>query len=138
MMELAASLALNKNAMKTLRETLPKASGIKPVYVHAKSKKADLALPLKTTDVTVSVLGPENDIDFYYLGKEAIPRCGGWASSTPASPDPSTAVPSRKPFRCRQYRSGRFPPVAFAHAVHRASPSPISTARSAIIPASSS
>ena len=92
-MELAASLALNKNAMKTLRETLPKASGIKPVYVHAKSKKADLALPLKNTDVTVSVLGPENDIDFYYLGKEGDPALRRLGFIDTGLPDPSTAVP---------------------------------------------
>ena len=93
LMELAASLALNKNAMKTLRETLPKASGIKPVYVHAKLKKADLALPLKNTDVTVSVLGPENDIDFYYLGKEGDPALRRLGFIDTGLPDPSTAVP---------------------------------------------
>ena len=93
LMELAASLALNKNAMKTLRETLPKASGIKPVYVHAKSKKADLALPLKNADVTVSVLGPENDIDFYYLGKEGDPALRRLGFIDTGLPDPSTAVP---------------------------------------------
>lgn len=91
--ELAASLALNKNAMKTLRETLPKASGIKPVYVHAKSKKSDLALPLKNADVTVSVLGPENDIDFYYLGKEGDPSLRRLGLIDTGLPDPSTAVP---------------------------------------------
>ena len=93
LMELAASLALNKNAMKTLRETLPKASGIKPVYVHAKSKTTDLALPLKNTDVTVSVLGPENDIDFYYLGKEGDPALRRLGFIDTGLPDPSTAVP---------------------------------------------
>lgn len=91
--ELAASLALNKNAMKTLRETLPKASGIKPVYVHAKSKKADLALPVKSDDVTLSVLGPENDIDFYYLGKEGDPSLRRLGFIDTGLPDPSTAVP---------------------------------------------
>ena len=91
--ELAASLALNKNAMKTLRETLPKASGIKPVYVHAKSKKTDLALPLKSDDVTLSVLGPENDIDFYYLGKEGDPSLRRLGFIDTGLPDPTTAVP---------------------------------------------
>jgi hypothetical protein len=69
--DLANALAANEDAMKNLRETLPAASGIKPKYVHADSKAADLKLPL--TGATISVLGPENDIDFYYLGREGDP-----------------------------------------------------------------
>jgi hypothetical protein len=57
--------------MKTLRERLPRASGIKPTYVHADSSKSDLALPLRSA--TIGVLGPERDIDFYYLGDEGDP-----------------------------------------------------------------
>jgi hypothetical protein len=64
-------MALNADAMTTLRETLPKASKIKPTYVHADSSKADLALPLK--GAKISVLGPERDIDFYYLGDDGDP-----------------------------------------------------------------
>lgn len=71
LMELAAAMALNKNAMTTLRETLPKVSKIKLTYVHADSTKKELALPLK--GAKISVLGPEKDIDFYYLGKEGDP-----------------------------------------------------------------
>jgi hypothetical protein len=66
LMELANVMALNADAMRTLRETLPNANGIKPTYVHADSSKADLALPL--IGASISVLGPERDIDFYYLG----------------------------------------------------------------------
>src|SRR5262245_26459196 len=69
--ELADALALNADAMKTLRETLPKASKIKPTYVHADSKAAELKLPLK--GASISVVGPERDIDFFYLGREADP-----------------------------------------------------------------
>lgn len=92
LMELAAAMALNKNAMITLRETLPKASKIKPTYVHAKSTKEELALPLK--GAKVSVLGPEKDIDFYYLGKEGDPslrRALGFIDA--GLPDVATAVP---------------------------------------------
>jgi hypothetical protein len=91
LMELAAALALNKNAMKTLRETLPKANKIKPVYVHAKSTKKQLGLPLK--GATISVLGPEKDIDFYYLGKEGDPSLRRLGFIDTGLPDPSTAVP---------------------------------------------
>ena len=90
--ELASALALNENAMKTLRETLPKASGIKPKYVHSRSTKTDLALPLK--GAKVSVLGPENDIDFYYLGEAGDPSLRsalGFIDS--GLPAPETAVP---------------------------------------------
>jgi hypothetical protein len=71
LMELANVMALNADAMRTLRVTLPKASGIKPTYVHADLNKADLALPLN--GASISVLGPERDIDFYYLGDEGDP-----------------------------------------------------------------
>ncbi|MFH1340471.1 MAG: metallohydrolase [Pseudomonadota bacterium] len=70
LMELANATALNAGAMKNLRETLPKRSKIKPTYVHAGKK--DLALPLK--GASISVLGPERDIDFYYLGDEGDPK----------------------------------------------------------------
>lgn len=71
LMELANALALNVDAMKALRDTIPKASKIKPTYVHADSRKADLALPLK--GASIGVLAPERDIDFYYLGDEGDP-----------------------------------------------------------------
>jgi hypothetical protein len=69
--QLANAMALNADAMKTLRETLPNASKITPTYVHADSSKKELALPLK--GATLSVLGPERDIDFYYLGDVGDP-----------------------------------------------------------------
>jgi hypothetical protein len=90
--ELASALALNETAMTTLRETLPKGSKIKSKYVDSKSSKTDLALPLK--GATVSVLGPERDIDFYYLGREGDPslrRLLGFIDT--GLPDPATAVP---------------------------------------------
>jgi hypothetical protein len=70
LMELASAMALNAGAMTNLRETLPRASKIKPTYVHARSSNLDL--PLK--GASISVLGPERDIDFYYLGKEGDPK----------------------------------------------------------------
>jgi hypothetical protein len=98
-MELAAAVALNKAAMTNLRDTLPKASKIKPTYVHADSPKKDLALPIK--GATLSVLGPENDIDFYYLGKKGDPELRKNSLRAVRTlnfidndlPDPRTAVP---------------------------------------------
>jgi len=92
--QLAEARALNEGAMKTLRETLPKASKIKPTYVHAGSKKADLELPI--TGCTISVLGPERDIDFYYLGDEGDPslrRALGFVTSGSVSPQDVVPAP---------------------------------------------
>jgi hypothetical protein len=69
--ELANAMALNTDAVTALRDRLPKASGITPTYVHAKSTKKELALPLR--GAMLKVLGPERDIDFYYLGDEGDP-----------------------------------------------------------------
>jgi hypothetical protein len=90
--DLAAALALNENAMTTLRDTLPKASKIKATYVHSKASKKDLDLPLK--GATISVLGPEKDIDFYYLGKAGDPALRQLLGFIDTGlPDPATAVP---------------------------------------------
>jgi hypothetical protein len=81
--------------MKTLRERLPKASKIKATYVHSKSSKKDLDLPLK--GATVSVLGPEKDIDFFYLGKKGDPSLrNALAFIDSGLPDPAKAVPEPK------------------------------------------
>lgn len=91
--ELASSLALNKDAMTTLRKTLPAASKIDATYVHAKSSKKDLTLPLK--NASISVLGPEKDIDYYYLGKAGDPSLRGLLGFVDSGlPDPETAVPA--------------------------------------------
>jgi len=68
--ELAALFAVdNDEAMTALRDTLPTRNNITPTYVHAGMKPADLNLPL--TGATIRVLGPEKDIDHFYLGEEA-------------------------------------------------------------------
>ncbi|WP_454659091.1 MBL fold metallo-hydrolase [Bosea beijingensis] len=57
----------NEGAVNALRKDLPEANGIKPRYVFAGRTHEDFELPLK--GAKLSVLGPENDIDRYYLGK---------------------------------------------------------------------
>lgn len=113
LMELANVMALNEDAMKTLRETLPRASKIKPTYVHATSSKANLALPLE--GASISVLGPERDIDFYYLGDPGDPSLrrtfgfieAGLPPVSAAVPEPSSvAIPENlDPADFRQLRS---------------------------------
>ena len=89
-------MALNKNAMKTLRETLPKASRIKPIYVHAKSKKTDLALPLKAPTSPSACSDPKTTSTSTISARKAIPSLRrAWASSTPACP--TRRPPCQKP-----------------------------------------
>ena len=67
--ELAALYAVdNDAAMEALRDTLPARNNITPTYVHASMTPADLNLPLK--GATIRVVGPERDIDHFYLGED--------------------------------------------------------------------
>lgn len=87
--ELAAVMAANEDATHSLRKTLPTG---KRVYVHADSSKQDLQLPLK--GARLSVLGPENDIDFYYLGREGDPKLRRTLAFIDTGlPDVAAAVP---------------------------------------------
>ena len=85
----------NDGAMEALRETLPEANGIEPTYVHAGMTPAQLGLPLN--GATIRVLGPEEDIDRFYLGAEADPDLQGLMATGAAFRDkpapPLTAVP---------------------------------------------
>ena len=67
-LEMLASMygVSNDAADKLLMETLPKANGIKPKYVHS-GMKHDLKLPPGTA---IHILAPEKDVDHFYLGKE--------------------------------------------------------------------
>ena len=58
----------NDDAIETLQRTLPRANGIEPKYVHTGDTAAALGIRLK--DTTIEVLGPEQDIDGYYLGED--------------------------------------------------------------------
>lgn len=80
----------NAGAMKALRETLPKANGIKPRYVHAGQTNDELGLVLKGARITV--LGPEQDIDRFYLGKEADATLRGVAALSARAPAASAGT----------------------------------------------
>lgn len=67
----------NDDAMKALRQDLPEANGIEPVYVHAGKPQNELSLPLNSA--SIRVMAPENDIDGYYLGEEADEMLRGFA-----------------------------------------------------------
>ncbi|CAN7362113.1 metallohydrolase [Rhizobium rhizogenes] len=97
----AAYSANNDSAVQNLTSKLPAANGIKPVYVHAgQSTEGDLKLPLK--DAVFHILGPEKEIDHWYLGRPQdssisklvkLAEDGQFQGFAPASPR-STAMPS--------------------------------------------
>jgi len=63
-----AYAANNDDAVQSLTKTFPKANDITPTYVTAgQSTDGDLALPL--IDAVFHILGPEKDIDKWYLGR---------------------------------------------------------------------
>jgi hypothetical protein len=68
----------NEEAMLALRTTLPQGSGITPRYVHAGMTGADTGLPLQ--GATIRVLGPEQDIDHFYLGEDIDNTLHGFAA----------------------------------------------------------
>jgi beta-lactamase superfamily II metal-dependent hydrolase len=101
----------NDAADECLMKVLPKANNIQPRYVHAgMSSKKDLGLDLG--DATIHVLGPEEDIDHYYLGEEADKTLhamqglsrGFAAKGVPATADQRPANISASDFRCLQTR----------------------------------
>jgi hypothetical protein len=108
--ELAALYGVdNDAAMEALRDTLPTRNGITPTYVHAGMTPAQLGLPL--TGAAIRVLGPERDIDRFYLGEEADPDMqqliAGGALFRDAPPPPSRVYPaniSQADFRRLQSR----------------------------------
>jgi len=90
----------NSGAMNALRKTLPEANGIDPRYVHAGMTNDQLGLTLK--DARITVLGPEQDIDGFYLGKEAdeaLRAMVGFSATPGVAPTLQTAVaPNLGPF----------------------------------------
>lgn len=69
----------NDGAMTTLRTTLPTRNNIKPTYVHAGQTNAELGLKLE--GAAIQVVGPELDIDRFYLGKAADPTLHSLAAA---------------------------------------------------------
>ena len=63
----------NGPAMDALRTTLPTNSNITAKYVHAGMTKTQLGLSLNT-GLKIEVLGPERDIDHFYLGEDIDPN----------------------------------------------------------------
>ncbi|TIP29606.1 MAG: metallohydrolase [Mesorhizobium sp.] len=60
----------NDGAVTALTDTLPKQNKIDPLYVHAGLPAAKLK-PETLAGATFKVFGPQENIDYYYLGKDA-------------------------------------------------------------------
>jgi hypothetical protein len=99
----------NAGAMTALRTTLPAANGITAKYVHAGMTKSQLGLPLNT-GVKVEVIGPEKDIDHFYLGEAVDPNLlalaatGALFNSASAGPASAPANVSLADFKRLQSR----------------------------------
>jgi hypothetical protein len=63
--------ATNENAEKLILETLPKKNQIEPKFVHSGMNAKELGVENLPPGTSIDVLGPERDIDHYYLGKQA-------------------------------------------------------------------
>jgi hypothetical protein len=70
----------NHGAMQALTSDLPTANGIQTTYVHAGQTAEQLGLELAGT--TITVLGPERDIDHFYLGEPAQRNLHGLQAAT--------------------------------------------------------
>ena len=70
----------NEGAMDALREGLPEANDIDAKYVHAGMTNTDLGLALENAKITV--VGPENDIDRFYLGADADDSLRGFSAAS--------------------------------------------------------
>jgi hypothetical protein len=98
----------NDEAMEALRNTLPTASGIAPTYVHAGTTPAQLGVPLQ--GASISVIGPEHDIDRFYLGADpdgtlfGLAATGAAFSTRPPAPPPVLSNISRLDFQRLQSR----------------------------------
>lgn len=66
-------------AMEALRKDLPEASGIETKYVHANLSADELGVTIK--DAKIHILGPEQDIDQFYLGQEADANLKGFQAA---------------------------------------------------------
>ena len=85
----------NKGAVTALTETLPEANGITPKYVFAGQTSATHDIAIDNT--TIHVLGPERDIDGFYLGKEADEALPGLEEGAARFRDESNPVDGTPP-----------------------------------------
>ncbi len=88
----------NDGAIAELTKTLPAENGITPLYVHAGLPAKQLK-PATLDGASFKVLGPQENIDYYYLGKDAgdvvktFARAASGALASPAAGAAKAAAP---------------------------------------------
>jgi beta-lactamase superfamily II metal-dependent hydrolase len=87
------SLSL-EDAAEALRKTLPQKNGIKPVFVYAGQDPQERRLPL--SGATIRVLGPEYDIDRFYLGKKSEETIHALEAAHTKARSPTGREPSKQ------------------------------------------
>jgi hypothetical protein len=99
----------NDDAMEALRTGLPDRNGIQARYVHAGMTGAEAGLPL--VGASIRVLGPEQDIDHFYLGEDVDETLNGFRAtsgrfglSQSLMPEPPPANIGAADFRVLQSR----------------------------------
>lgn len=97
--ELADLVALyginNDGATDALTTILPQKNNITPRFVFAGQTDADLGVQIPDTKLTI--LGPERDIDGYYLGKDADTTLRGMTAMAAGFRQQSVAVTTARP-----------------------------------------
>jgi beta-lactamase superfamily II metal-dependent hydrolase len=84
--------ASNQAAETLITKNLPEQNKIKPKFVHSRMTREQLKLVNLPPKTSIEVLGPEKDIDGYYLGKDTEAMLNGLnyklsaGKSSPASP----------------------------------------------------
>lgn len=108
--ELVALYGINNDgATEALTRTLPERNGIEPKYVFAGMTSAELGVHVEDTEF--AILAPEQDIDGFYLGKEADEALRGFqkndavlgAAEEPVGADGPSNI-SRRDFEILQSR----------------------------------
>jgi beta-lactamase superfamily II metal-dependent hydrolase len=80
--EVEELLKLTKDeALEMLRNTLPETNGIQPLYVSADTPQDQLKM-FENREIELSVLGPMEDIDGYYLGGHGVLAAAGTLQPT--------------------------------------------------------
>ena len=69
----------NDDAVASLKEDLPAASDIIPTYVHAgmSNESPEIDITFDDSETRIDILGPEENIDFFYLGDDGAQTLAG-------------------------------------------------------------
>ncbi|MEM9918696.1 MAG: MBL fold metallo-hydrolase [Bacteroidota bacterium] len=87
----------NDGAVEALKEIMPNRNNIQPTYVHAGMSSKDDPIKLSLKDTVLHILAPEEDIDGFYLGKEADESLRQLEEFSTLFADTATTDPNNQP-----------------------------------------